>query len=105
MMTIVAVAAYVATQGAASANIASNGHFRDGIHLGTLDPSKGKMPHLARGPTNPRQSWKGRRTLKQPHFSQLSALKKSAGNKGFGLIAGKARLRYRPALTILSLFR
>jgi len=93
MMTIVAVAANVASQGAASADIASNGPFRDGIYLGTLDANNGKMPHLARGPDYPRQSWKGGRTLKQPHFSELSALEKSARNKGFGLIAGTALLR------------
>jgi len=53
MMTIVAVAAYVASQGAASADIASNGSFGDAIYLGTLDAKNGKMPHLARGPTIP----------------------------------------------------
>ena len=82
MMTIVAVAAYVASQGASQREHASNGFLRDGIHLGTLDAKNGKMPHLARGPTNRRQSWKGGRTLKQPHFPELSALKKSARKRG-----------------------
>jgi hypothetical protein len=49
MMSIVALAAYIASQGVTSIDFASNGPFRDGIYLGTLDAKNRKMPNLASG--------------------------------------------------------
>ena len=49
MMTAAAVAAYVVSTTTTYNEIATNGAFRDGIYLGTLDAKYGKAPHVAWG--------------------------------------------------------